>query len=121
MLFQSDESGRNEIYIAPYPDLDRRVSVSTDGGADPKWSRDGREIFYRQGDALMSVTVNAREGFRAEKPERLFSGPFSGSGRDGSFDVAPDGRRFMMIKSDDASTLRQLTVVQNLFEELKPR
>jgi eukaryotic-like serine/threonine-protein kinase len=116
----SNESGDHEVYVAHYPDLDGKVAVSTNGGTHPVWARDGRELFYRQGDALMSVPVNGtgRE-FTSGKPTRLFAGSFSGAGRDPSFDVAPDGQRFVMIKSDDASTLRQLTVVQNWFEELK--
>jgi eukaryotic-like serine/threonine-protein kinase len=120
VAYASDESGDREVYVAHYPDLDGKVAVSTNGGTNPVWSRDGQELFYRQGDALMAVSVNGTgRGFTSGKPTRLFTGSFSGAGRDSSFDVAPDGQRFVMIKSDDASTLRQLTVVQNWFEDLK--
>ena len=67
----------------------------------------------------MAVAVDMSRGVRAEKPQRLFSGQYSGAGRTLEFDVAPDARRFVMVKSDNASTLRQLTVVQNWCEELK--
>jgi eukaryotic-like serine/threonine-protein kinase len=121
VAYVSDESGRYEVYVGRYPDFANRVAISTDGGLYPRWSRNERELFYRQGDALMAVTVDTKQGFRAEKPRRLFAGQFSGAGRDTSFDVATDGRRFVMVKSDEASTLRQLTVVQNWFEELKQK
>jgi serine/threonine-protein kinase len=119
VVYTFDGSGRGEIYVSDYPEFARPFVVSKDGGAAPRWSRDGREIFYRQGDALMAVSVQARHEFHAEKPRRLFSGRFSGVGHNSEFDVSPDGRRFVMIKSDEASTLTQLTAVQNLFEDLK--
>ena len=121
VAYVSDESGRSEVYVGRYPEFAERVAISTDGGLYPRWSRDGRELFYRQGDALMAVTIDTKQGFRAEKPRRLFAGQFTGAGRDSSFDVAIDGKRFVMVKSDEASTLRQLTVVQNWFEELKQK
>ena len=118
VAYTSDESGRSEVYVARYPDLGSRVTISTEGGAYPRWSREGRELFYRQGDALMAATVDTTREFRAERPQRLFAGQFTGTGRDGAFDVAPGGKRFAMIKSDEASTLQQLTLVQNWLEEL---
>ena len=120
VAFTSDESGQPEVYVARYPDLANKVTISTAGGVCARWSRNGHELFYREGDALMAVAVDMSGGvLRAEKPRRLFSGQYSGAGRDLQFDVAPDARRFVMVKSDDASTLRQLTVVQNWSEELK--
>ena len=115
----SDESGAEEVYVAAYPGLLDKIAISTNGGTSPKWSRNGRELFYRQGDALMAVAIDTTQAFRAAKPTRLFSGHYSGTGRDDEFDVAPDGRRFVMVKSDEAATLQQLTVVQNWLEELK--
>jgi hypothetical protein len=113
IAYSSDESGRYEIYVERFPGLGGRVAVSSDGGLHPRWARDGRELFYRQGDALMAVSVDTSHGFRAERPRRLFAGSYTGTGQDSSFDVARDGRRFVMVKSDDASTLRRLTLVQN--------
>lgn len=119
VAFVSDETGQSEVYLARYPDLGGKVTISTDGGTYPRWSRDGRELFYRHGDAMMAVSVDTKAGVPAAKPQRLFTGPFTGAGREASFDVAPGGRRFVMVKSDEASTLRQLTIVQNWFQELK--
>ena len=121
VAYVSDESGRDEVYVARFPDMTDRLAISADGGTDPRWSREGRELLYRQGDALMAATVTLGRDFRAEKPRRLFSGAYSGAGRETGFDVAPGGERFVMVKADPASSLRQLTVVQNWFEELKSR
>jgi eukaryotic-like serine/threonine-protein kinase len=119
VAYASDESGRSEVYVGRFPDLGGKVAVSIDGGTRPRWSRDGHELFYRQGDALMTVAVDGNRDFRPGKPQRLFAGNFSGESHELAFDVSPDGRQFVMIKSDEDSTLRQLTVVQNWFEELK--
>ena len=83
--------------------------------------QDGRELFYRQGDALVAVSVDAGASFREGKPRRLFAGPYRGESQELAFDVSPDSRRFLMIKSDDAATLRQINAVLNWFEEVKHR
>ena len=119
VAYTSNQSGRDEVYVARFPDLGGKVTVSTDGGAFPRWSHNGRELFYRQGDALVAVAVDAGRVFRAEKPHRLFTGHYSGAGRDAQFDVAPDGQRFVMVKSDDAATTGQIVVVANWFDEVR--
>ena len=119
IVYASDETGRDEIYVRHYPDLIDPFVISNEGGTTPRWSRDSREIFYRQGDALMAVSVDATRTFHADKPRRLFTGQFTGAGRDAEFDVSLDGKRFVMVKSDEASMLTRLTVVQNWFPELK--
>jgi Tol biopolymer transport system component len=121
VAYVSSESGRAEIYVASYPNPAEKIAVSTDGGHRPRWSRDGRELFYRQGEALMAVSVDAGATFRAGKPRRLFAGPYQGESQEMAFDVSPDSQRFLMIKSDAAANLRQINVVQNWFEELKGR
>jgi hypothetical protein len=114
ILYVSNESGQPEVYVATWPDLSGRTPVSTGGGFDPRWSRNGREVFYRRGDALMAAGIATVAGaFRVSTPQQLFSGSFTGAGSSRAFDVAPDGQRFVMIKSDDRAALRQLTVVQN--------
>ncbi len=121
MAYVSSESGRAEVYVDSYPGLAEKVAVSTDGGGRPRWSRDGRELFYRQSDALMAVSVDTGASFHAGKPRRLFAGLYRGESQEPAFDVSPDSRRFLMIKSDDAATLRQINAVQNWLEELKQR
>jgi len=119
LAYVSEESGRSEVYIRHYPDLGTVTAISSGGGTLPHWSPDGREIFFRQGNALMAVSVETRPAFRAGTPHRLFAGEYVGAGRDANFDVSRDGKRFLMVKSDDASLLNHLTVVQNWAEELK--
>jgi Tol biopolymer transport system component/tRNA A-37 threonylcarbamoyl transferase component Bud32 len=121
VAYVSNESGRAEVYVDSYPSLVAKIVVSTGGGHRPRWSRDGRELFYRQGDALMAVSVDTGASFRAGKPQRLFAGPYRGESQEAAFDVSPDSRRFLMIRSDDAATLRQINAVLNWFEELKRR
>jgi Tol biopolymer transport system component len=121
LAYVSNESGRPEVYVDSYPGLKEKIAVSTEGGRRPQWSRDGRELFYRHGDALMAVSVNTGTSFRAAKPRRLFAGPYRGESQEPAFDVSPDSRRFLMIKSDDAATWRQINVVLNWFEDLKRR
>jgi eukaryotic-like serine/threonine-protein kinase len=120
IAFVSTESGRAEVYVDSYPTTSQRVAVSTDGGHRPRWSRDGGELFYRHGDAMMAVTVETGAKFQAGKPHRLFFGAYRGESQEPAFDVSPDGR-FLMIKIDEAATLRQYNVVQNWLEELKQK
>jgi Tol biopolymer transport system component len=121
IAYSSRESGRGEVYVTSYPDLTGKTPVSTDGGGAAVWSRDGRELFYRRGNAMMAAAVDTTNGFRAQKPRLLFEGPYYvGAGGDLSFDVAPDGR-FLMIRGDEASVGRQLNVVSNWFDELTRR
>jgi serine/threonine protein kinase/Tol biopolymer transport system component len=117
VAYVSDESGVNEVYLAHYPEMTGRVIVSTHGGNWPVWSPDGRELFYRQGNAVMAVQVQTTPTLVVGIPKRLFTGPYAGVDGDRKFDVAPDGRRFLMIERiDDA---RHFIIVQNWFEELK--
>lgn len=113
IAYVSNESGERQVYVASYPDLSTRIPISTAGGNYPVWARSGRELFYREGDAVMAVDVDPAHGMRVGKPHMLFEGAYTGTGRDASVDVSPDGQRFVMVKSDEASTLQQIHVVQN--------
>ncbi|MET0166921.1 MAG: protein kinase, partial [Vicinamibacterales bacterium] len=134
LAYESDESGRFEIYVRPFPNVSGgRWLVSTSGGEEAHWARDGRALFYRTtgaGQRLMSVTVEAKATeFVTHTPEPLFS--LAGirlGGNLRTYDVAPDGERFLFTKnlvgaSSDAegSTSSRVIVVENWFEELKRR
>jgi Tol biopolymer transport system component len=93
VAYVSNESGRSEVYVAPFPGPGGRFIISTEGGSEPRWSRDGRELFYRNGNKMMAVDVQSGSTFRAGTPRLLFEGDYV------SYDVSPDGRRFLMIKS----------------------
>ena len=114
----STESGRDEVYVIRYPQLDGRVAVSVGGGTFPVWSHDGREIFYRQGLAAMVTGFDTSRGVPIDRPRRLFEGPFVGAGAGGSFDATADGR-FLMVRGDEAALGRQINVVTNWFAELR--
>jgi serine/threonine-protein kinase len=125
LAYVSNESGRPEIYVQPYPGPGGKWQISTDGGTEPVWSRNAREVFYRSGNKMMAVATTTQPGFSAGKPQVLFEGeyfikrfPTMGP----AFDVSPDGQRFLMVKeTDQAPSLTQINVVLNWFEELKRR
>ena len=117
IAYRSDESGRNEVYVQRFPDLGGRVQISTAGGTSPLWSPDGAELFYREGQAMMTVAVDGSgAALGAGPPERLFEGRYLDD-LARNYDVAPDGR-FLMIKQAD--TLRQIHVVVDWLEDLRP-
>jgi eukaryotic-like serine/threonine-protein kinase len=124
LAYISDESGRFEIYVQPYPGPGGKWQISTEGGTEPVWNRNGQELFYRSGDKMMAVDIATEPGFAAGTPRMLFEGryelaPFPIA----NYDVSPDGERFLMLKpSESAETApTQINVVLNWFEELKRR
>jgi hypothetical protein len=116
VAYQSDESGRFEIYVEAYPGGGKRSVVSAEGGITPAWSRDGRELFYVAGDAVVAVPMRPNGSFGAG--HKLFD-------RSGffflwhSYDAALDGKRFLMIHRDTGSVPRQLNVILNWSGELQ--
>jgi Tol biopolymer transport system component len=125
LAYVSDESGEEEVYVRRYPGPAGSQLISVDGGREPVWSRDGRELFYRRGDLLMVVPVESTNTILTTRPPQvLFKGPYSrgvrGSGLVG-YDVAPDGQRFVMLQPVESQTggATQINVVLNWFEELK--
>ena len=117
IAYRSDESGRNEVYVQRFPEMGGRVQISTAGGTAPLWSSDSTELFYRQGEAMMAVAVDGSgAAFSAGPPVRLFEGRYLDD-LARNYDVAPDGR-FLMIKQAD--TLKQIHVVVNWMEDLRP-
>jgi serine/threonine-protein kinase len=119
--YSSDESGRDEIYLRPYPDLDaRRYIVSREGGVDPHWSADSSELFYRNGDAMLVAEISPESEAVVGSPRELFHGHFHfQENEDQSFDVFPDGERFLMIQPTPESR-RELRVITNALEGLNP-
>ncbi|HXC33267.1 MAG TPA: protein kinase [Verrucomicrobiae bacterium] len=122
LAYASDESGRYEIYVQPYPGPGGKWQISTDGGMEPRWAHDG-EIFYRSGPKLMAVQTKLTPSFSADKPKMLFEGAYIPTLQTmANYDVTPDGRRFLMVKAnEDAESGQQINVVLNWFEELKQK
>jgi Tol biopolymer transport system component len=124
VAYASDEPGRKEVYVASFPDPSRRYRVSTEGGSQPRWSRDGRELFFVGSGQLMAVSVE-RKGddlsfgqSRPLFPLRLFA--FADSGFDAitRYDVAPDGRFMAIVRTHDEAP-DSLSVILNWAELLK--
>jgi len=119
IAYASDEQGQFDVYVQPYPQTGEKWRVSTEGGEEPVWSRGSHELFYRNGRKWMAVSYSMNPKFSAELPRVLFEGDYVNVfGR--SYDVSPDGRRFLLLKSsEEPSRQTQLNVVTNWFEEVK--
>jgi len=125
IAYTSDESGREEIYVQPFPTLGTRKQISNNGGTQPIWSHTGRELFYRGTRDVMSSTMTSTLAFAPPRP--LFTDRFERPQPDGhiTYDVAPNGR-FLMIAvpvrgEGSASPQNEIHVVLNWLEELKRR
>ncbi|MEP6917208.1 MAG: hypothetical protein ABJC89_16265 [Acidobacteriota bacterium] len=130
LAYASNQSGQSEVYVQPFPGSGRRELVSTDGGGQPVWARNGRELFYRAPGPgpmmrMMVVDVGLGEVFTAQRPRVLWQAigaryPGGTGGR--TYDVAPDGRRFLMIQQRDPlpqPPITHVVLVQNWLDELK--
>ena len=124
VAYISNESSRNEIYVQPYPGPGGKWQISTDGGTEPAWNPNGRELFYRSGDKMLAVDITTQPSFAAGKPRLLFQGPYLPSPATSSnYDVSLDGQRFLMVKPNEQEQTAptQINVVLNWFEELKQK
>jgi serine/threonine protein kinase/Tol biopolymer transport system component len=125
MAYDSDESGGGfDVFIQSFPDArEKRVKVSPEHGSEPMWTRGGRELIYRDGDKVIAVTIDLVTG-ASGPPVVLFSGPYEdnpGWTRPRSYDVTPDGERFLMTKLPGEQPQPHIVVVLNWFEELKAK
>jgi hypothetical protein len=129
VAYSSNESGRPEVYVTPYPGPGARIPISPDGGTDPVWRRKGGELFYRNGDKMMAVSLVDRPTFTPSKPRVLWEGHYlhgvnSSCGPAGvtssNYDVTSDGTRFVMIEDKTQDVVSQkINVVLGWAEELK--
>ncbi len=124
LAYISDESGHREIYAQPYPGPGGKWQISTEGGTEPVWNPNGRELFYRSGDKMMAVEITEQPSFSVGRPKVLFEGPYQPTPATfPNYDVTPDGQRFLMLKPSEAAEVAptQINVVLNWFEELKQK
>jgi eukaryotic-like serine/threonine-protein kinase len=121
IAYQVPISSRQEIYVAPFSGPGPRHQISTDGGVEPLWSRDGRELFFQQGTQLMAVTVEPGATFSASAPRLVHEGRFFRSiNGNTSWSLTPDGKRFLRIQNVEAErAITQLELALNWFSELK--
>jgi Tol biopolymer transport system component len=120
VAYESNQSGGVEVYVQPFPGPGPREQISTEQGESPVWSRNGRELFYVSRNKLMAVTITTKPALTASKPQQLFEADGISQGRFG-YDVDPDGKHFLTIKSEQDLYATQINVVVNWFEELKRR
>jgi Tol biopolymer transport system component len=127
LAYVSNESGRHEVYAQPYPGPGERHLISNNGGEQPAWGADERELFYVQSDygnrthTLLAVRISTAPGFQAGVPHPLFEHVDLGIAWGRSYDVSPDGQRFLMALTKDRPTdlaSTQMIFVQNWFDEL---
>ena len=121
LAYVSDKSGQAEIYVQPYPGPGPEFTVTTAGGWEPLWSRDGSELFYRGPEQLMVVAVELGETFRGGTPRPLFADSYLPGNTPTSapnYDITPDGQRFVMVRVGSSEEYGA-TVVLNFSEELK--
>jgi len=119
IAYISDRGGQYQVYVQPYPAMDALSFVSDGLGEEPIWSPGGDELYYRDGDKWMAVSISTEPEFTAGVPRMLFKGPYLNvPGR--SYDISSDGKRFVVLKPEhEDPAVRQIHVVLNWFEELK--
>jgi Tol biopolymer transport system component len=119
VAFMSDEGGRPEVFVAPFPWTGTKWQVSNGGGADPRWRPDGKELYYFNFTGITAAEVNGSEpAFQVGGSKLLFRVPVRGIGRE--FAPTKDGQRFLAIVPNTGNS-QQLTLVQNWTAELKKR
>jgi Tol biopolymer transport system component len=120
LAYVSDETGRFEVYVTDLPDLKTKWQVSTGGGHEPVWSKSGSELFFREGNRMMSVFLGSPAA-QPSRPVTLFEGTYAQCCPGlAQYDVMPDGRQFLMIKDSDEESFTELRVVKNWAVELRP-
>ena len=127
LAYASDQSGRYEVYVTPFPGPGPKVQISTDGGQSPAWAPNGRELFYRvlpDGEgtrSMMVVDIRAVPTFAAGRPKKLFEDENVWGAVTRNYDVTPDGKKFLMIREENQplEAVTHIHLVLNWFEELK--
>jgi Tol biopolymer transport system component len=122
LAYCSDDSGRSEVFVRPFPEGGGQWPVSPAGGCDPRWSHDGKELFYVVGNTLMAAAVTTSAGFSAGAVVRLFQdvGLAQGGNR---YDVSADGKRFLTSETlqNNEAKAHAIHIVQNWFAEFEDR
>jgi serine/threonine-protein kinase len=125
IAYRSDESGRAEVYVRPFPGPGAPRQISTQGGGQPRWSAAGGELFYVDGTGgFVAVPIRTTPTLEVGAPRVLFVLPFAPAAGLGPrpWDATPDGQRFIFVKpSEDELTPRPIYLVENWFEELRRR
>jgi Tol biopolymer transport system component len=123
LAYQSDESGRFEVYVTDYPPRPgRRWRVSPGGGTSPRWRRDGQELFFLDGSGVMAAPVGSNPAAAAALASRVWLLPASRGEQIVDYDIVPDGSRLLaVLEKQSPPTSPQLVVVRNWIEEIRRR
>jgi serine/threonine protein kinase len=120
IAYTLDVSGRPEVYVVPFPEGAPRIQISRDGGREPRWRKDGRELFYLSPDGtMMAATLSRGPTLQASSPIELFHGGALTSGSYPTYSVSSDGQRFLMIDPVGDPHADRLTVITHWIETLK--
>jgi hypothetical protein len=118
VAYESDETGRPEVYVEAFPGPGERRQVSADGGAEPVWARNG-ELFYRHDADLRVAAVRTGKALEISPQVTVFSmPPYRGSDNDRTYDVTADGRRVITIRTPEATAPRRIEIVTDWLSEL---
>ena len=123
VAYVSDQSGQDQVYVRPFPKGEGQWQVSAQGGGQPQWSRDGRELFYVEGDTLIAVEVSTSPSFTTGATTRLFRHPNLRATVAHRYDVSPDGQRFVLVETIESEEAKapSIHVVENWFSEFRDR
>jgi Tol biopolymer transport system component len=124
LAYHSNESGIYQVYVRPFPGPGGKWQISSLGGIIPKWSHNGKELFYRAADNKIMVATYSASGdsFHADKPQLWSPSQFSDSGASFNFDLHPDGKRFAVLKSpgtEQIPAVNKVSFIFNFFDELR--
>jgi serine/threonine-protein kinase len=120
IAYESEESGRPEIYMQPFSGRGGRAQISINGGSNPGWAPTGRELFYLEAGKFMAVPIETKPILRAGMPRALFESVYLDSGH--FYDPSADAQKFVFIvPNEQQAATKQINVVLNWFEELKRR
>jgi serine/threonine-protein kinase len=112
VAYVSDESGSTDVYVRPFNGSSEKLRISNAGGREPMWAHSGRELFYRDGNKMIAVSVETGSVLRAGKPRQLFEGNYqAGPGETADYDVAPGDNRFLMVQREQKPPLTHLEVL----------
>ena len=120
VAYTSNRTGRSQVYVRPFPSDGTETAISVAGGTEPRWVEQTGELFFRDGQRMMVAEVQMDGEFITGQPQMLFEARYGASDL-GSYDVSPDGQRFVMIETDLQGDGRRLEVVENWSQELLER
>ena len=118
IAYSSEETGRWEVYVEPYPGPGPKVPISTEGGYNPLWSSKGDELYYRIDNKVVGVTIEKEPEFKVLESKDLFEGQYESCLFCKMYDVTHDGC-FLMIRNPEETSPPTINVILNWFEELK--